>query len=202
MNKQGKNILDKKDQFRLSKCLSRYASCIESSGLAQSRRIEGQFVNRREIQAYEKVFFYVQQGLGNRTDILKTVLKSVVYFQKGQQVASYPFYIYIFGKHEEDFKKEVKFTCKGGNPSAITSKLSKALGDQPGDTAFIPDLSKPKRRNLVVFICNTDNITLSENALSRYNKSLKKTSLWVFAQGELAPWFFGGFEPKQENTDA
>ena len=181
MNTKGTDILDKDNRIQISRCLKKYAPYIYSSGLAQSRRIEGQFRNRREIRAYEKVFMYMQQGLGNRTDLLKAVVKRVMYFQKNQMLDSYPLYIYTFGKSGNDFKREMKITGRrNSNPLRVVRHLAEKLGDKPADSAVIPSLLKPKCKNLVVFVCNNKNVKMDSDAFARYSKALKKNSTLGF----------------------
>ena len=71
---------------------------MDQGGYKQSRRVSGHIELDREINCYEKVFLYIQKGLGWATDDLKQIIRMIYSVQNNEWDISFPLFLAAFGE--------------------------------------------------------------------------------------------------------
>lgn len=82
----------------LKRTIQTKAPYMDQGGYKQSRRVSGLIESGREINCYEKVFLYIQKGLGWAADDLKQIIRMIYSVQNSDWDITFPLFLAAFGE--------------------------------------------------------------------------------------------------------
>ena len=82
----------------LKRTIQTKAPYMDQGGYKQSRRVSGHIESDREINCYEKVFLYIQKGLGWASDDLKQIIRMIYSVQNSEWDITFPLFLAAFGE--------------------------------------------------------------------------------------------------------
>ena len=82
----------------LKRTIQTKAPYMDQGGYKQSRRVSGHIESDREINCYEKVFLYIQKGLGCASDDLKKIIRMIYSVQNSEWDITFPLFLAAFGE--------------------------------------------------------------------------------------------------------
>ena len=162
----------------LGRHLLRAAPRHETTGLRQSRRLEGQLCRDVERRCFSEVILALPTGTAAHEVHLGSVTKTITRFQRDQQRGRYPFKLALFGHDATREEERVldERTSGGSLRNWILKHLETTDDEQPPTLTRLP---KHSRQALIIIAHANDSGSLSPEVSTRLNKHPKRQLVWL-----------------------
>ena len=170
----------------LRRYLHRAAPSVSSSGLRQSRRLEGQLSGDVERKHFTEVVLAVPCAAGEYAPELRVLCSAITKSQWDAESGKYPLRLVVGGTPPRaPHKIELDSRSTG---SSLLRRLVQRIGDNPdAGGAVIDKLPKFRRDALVVIVRAREDLQLAQGVLDRIALHPRRQVVWV----DLADGSFG-----------
>jgi len=162
----------------LGRHLLRAAPCLATTGLRQSRRLEGQLCRDVERRCFSDVILALPAGAEAHKVHLGSITKAITCFQRDQQRGRYAFKLALFGHdttHEEERILDDR-TSGGSLRMWILKHLETTDDGQPPTLKRLPKFS----RQALIIIAHANGVgSLSPEVSTRLSKHPKRQLVWL-----------------------
>lgn len=202
--------MDREQRQALQRALMRDRPSNSRSDEGISHRIEDLYTRRDvDTRGYTGVLSYIQRGLDDAADAVRSVLRAVSGIQSHGGLG-YSLCPMSFGWDDGKLHHDGRIIPTEGaiNVDYMVKHLLELAGPRPtAATPLVPALwpgSAPglrrrqvERGDLLIFFCRDRSVRLSAAAQETYQR-VKRRALWVFCDGGTVEWDLGAFEPAAE----
>jgi len=204
-------MMDENQRREIFRYLKRSSPVISRRGEGASRRIEGEWSTNAEedVHGYKAVVVYIQQGLGQHTELINRVLSAVASFQHDNRLQ---YLVCLFSFGWEDGKLHHAGQAHQARWNSLTDGWAEELATLAGTDVPMADpvvtqlfplvwpslgaKGRVSREDLLIFFCDQRTVKFSESVATDYHHAFQKNTLWFFLGEEPLGIEYGTFVPK------